>query len=177
MRLILPLLTALLLMASSLAWSANRPITFHWDAPTENVSDEPLDENGDGDPSEGLTGYNIYRVACTKIDHDDETNITCGTGADIVTDNERIEIMVADIEPWSILTWDGSFNLPFNPVGADKQPTQQHCFVATAYWRGEVEQTDGSMVIETNESGNSNIVCKAWTRRTPKPPGNNRSTL
>ncbi len=170
MRLIPAILTAALLMtASSLAWGANRPISFEWDNPVENVSDEPLDANGDGDLSEGLTGYNIYLVACTEILHSD-TNDACAG----VANNQHLDIMVADIEPWDNLAWSGSFNLPFNPVGADRQPTSQHCFIATAYWRGPVEQEDGTLITETHESTNSNVVCKAWTRRTPKPPRNNR---
>jgi hypothetical protein len=166
-------LLLLLLLLPMTALGANRPVQFHWEHPTENVSNEPLDANGDGDLSEGLTGYNLYLVACNDINHQPPDTITCAS----LEDNERIDIMVADIEPWTVADWNGSFNLPFNPVDTSRQPVEQHCFVATAYWRGPVEQADGSMVTETHESANSGIVCKPWVRQTPKPPKNMRRTF
>jgi len=169
------IVAVLVLVGCSLpAYGAQRPIDFSWENPVENIQNQPLDTNGDGDLSEGLTGYNIYRVGCTDILHT-ETNEVCGT-VNIVDDNERVEIMLADIEPWDNLSWTGRFNLSFNPVFTSRLPSEQHCFVATAYWRGDVEQADGTTVTETHESGNSNIVCKPWVRQTPKPPRNMRSS-
>lgn len=162
-----------LLLIPVILYAAMRDLAVAWEYPIETEAGDPLDADGDGDLSEGLTGYNFYRVACTDINHQPPGNLACTTPED----NVREELMLANIEPWDTLAWAGKLNLPFSATGSDGVPTDQHCFILTAYWRGDVEQPDGSFLTVTNESKNSGIVCKPWLRGTPKPPKNHRRTF
>lgn len=100
------ILASLLLMTALVpsAYPILQPVHYSWDQVTESVNGDSLDINGDGDYSDGLTGYKLYKVV-SSIN---------GTHVD----------QLADLGDWRKTELDTGYNYPEG----------EHCFVLTAYF-------------------------------------------
>ncbi len=86
------------------AFSIYLPVQWNWTGPTTSVNGESLDINGDGDCSDGLTGYKLYKVASSS-------------------DGTRVD-QLADLGDWTLSNLQSGYNYPAG----------EHCFAITAYF-------------------------------------------
>lgn len=96
---------------------------FTWENPTHNVDGSVIDKNGDGDLSEGLSGYKLYKVGSRG-------------------DGTRVD-QLADLAGWDTLQFRGEWDyLP-----------GEHCFAVTAYYEprgGDIQESDNSGIVCKN---------------------------
>ncbi len=91
-------------LITPLAYAILQPAHFSWDQVTESVDGNSLDVNGDGNYSDGLTGYKLYKVVSR----------TDGTHVD----------QLADLGDWRMTELDAGYDYPEG----------EHCFVLTSYF-------------------------------------------